>query len=173
MTSPKALGEIISLAGGKIIGRTRLQKSVCALELTGLGYGFQFSYRHFGPYSEDLKIACDDADALGYIKENAEATSWGGWYSIFETNENANAEVSNSVQQKRQELLTLTANAKSVELELAITAAFLAKNGVKDPWTEVAIRKPTKADPNKLKGAKILYKDIAKIKTPEPLPAIV
>lgn len=171
MTSPKVLGELVSLAGGRIVGRIKLQKSVCALELTGLGYGFQFNYRHFGPYSEDLKIACGDADALGYISERTETANWGGWYSVFESKEVVNP--SNLEQKQRSKLLQVAANADSVELELAITAAFLASKGVADPWREVQVRKSSKAVPERMKAAKVLYQMLASVETPRPLPPIV
>jgi len=170
MTTPKAIAELISLAGGRIIGRTKLQKSACALELTGLGYGFQFTYKHFGPYSEELKIACSDAQALGYICEKTEDASWGGWYSVFTA---PAATPKSESDQHRSELLAVTAAADSVDLELAVTAAFLATNGVKDPWHEVEVRKPTKASPDRLKSAKVLYRNLSTIKTPRALPSIV
>lgn len=169
MTTPKAVAEIISLAGGRIVGRTKLQKSACALELTGLGYGFQFKYKHFGPYSEELKIACGDGDALGYFNEKSETANWGGWYSVFEATP---AAPSNAIQKQRSEILSITTGADPVDLELAITAAFLAANGVKQPWREVEIRKPTKAAPDRIMAAKELYKRLAEIQTPRALPNI-
>jgi uncharacterized protein YwgA len=171
MTTSKSVRELVALAGGRIVGRTKLQKSACALELTGLGYGFQFTYRHFGPYSEELKIACGDADALGYIKEKTETATWGGWYSVFETD--SKVELNEGRQAQRASILAVTNNADLVDLELAITAAYLATNGVKDPWREVEIRKSTKAIPERIIAAKALYKDLMAIKTPQKLPSIV
>ena len=55
---------IVRDAGGTIVGRTRLQKTAYLLELAGLGEGFHFSYRHYGPYSEELASAVRDANAL-------------------------------------------------------------------------------------------------------------
>lgn len=169
MTTPKAVGELIALAGGKIIGRTKLQKSACVLELTGLGYGFQFKYKHFGPYSEELKIACDDAQALGYLYEKTETANWGGWYSVFEA---PPTQPSGERQAQRTALLAITAIADSVDLELAVTAAFLAVNGVSDAWREVESRKPTKASPDHLLAAKELYRRLAAVDVPQSLPSI-
>jgi uncharacterized protein len=42
--------DIIADAGGKVIGRTRLQKLAYLLELADLGEGFQFQYRHYGAF---------------------------------------------------------------------------------------------------------------------------
>ena len=41
----EAVREIVALSGGRLIGKTRLQKAGYLLELAGLGYGFDFSYR--------------------------------------------------------------------------------------------------------------------------------
>ena len=80
--SPKSVADLLYRAGGELVGRTRLQKSACLLELAGVGYGFQFTYRLFGPYSEELQVASEDADALGLIKERKKSANWGGWYGI-------------------------------------------------------------------------------------------
>jgi uncharacterized protein len=54
---PREVAQIISLAGGEIIGSTRLQKIGCLLDLVGAGVGFEFSYHIYGPYSEELNLA--------------------------------------------------------------------------------------------------------------------
>jgi uncharacterized protein len=74
---------IIRDAGGKLVGRTRLQKIGYLLELTGLGEGFHFRYKHYGPHSEELAAAARDANALGLIVEQECPASWGGLYSVF------------------------------------------------------------------------------------------
>lgn len=48
---------IVRDAGGRIVGRTRLQKIGFFLEAAGLGAGFPFKYKHYGPYSEELSAA--------------------------------------------------------------------------------------------------------------------
>ena len=63
-------------------------------------------------------------------------------------------------------------DADAVELELAATALFLAKEGFPDPWTETARRKPEKADAGRLAKAKQLYDRLRAIQTPHPLPAL-
>jgi uncharacterized protein len=64
------------------------------------------------------------------------------------------------------------AQADSVALELAVTAAFLAENGYNDAWDEVAERKRAKATPEMMAKAKALYRDFQKIEVPNNLPAI-
>ena len=49
--------DIVRAAGGRVVGRTRLQKIGYLLELAGLGEGFPYAYRYYGPYSEERLTA--------------------------------------------------------------------------------------------------------------------
>lgn len=69
---------IVRDAGGRIVGRTRLQKIAYLLSITGLEDGLPFAYKHYGPYSEDLATASRDADLLGLLSETEQQASWGG-----------------------------------------------------------------------------------------------
>ena len=159
--------QIVSDSGGRIVGRTKLQKITYLLEATGLGEGFSFQYRHYGPYSEDLTFAARSAKLLGAMREEEHQTSWGGSYSIYSV---PNATSGTTV---RTRVACLAAGADPIELELAATAAFLAAEGQKDPWGETAMRKPEKASPSRLKGAKDLYGMLRSIATPKRLPEIL
>lgn len=157
---------IVRDAGGKVVGRTRLQKIAFLLEVAGLGEGFEFEYRHYGPYSEQLASAIAMATMVGIVREEERLTNWGGTYSIFTATSNTAREVAAA----RAQILGHASNADPVALELAATAAFLALDGESDPWSETARRKPEKAD--RLDQAKSLYFDIERVPTPNPLPAI-
>lgn len=170
--NPRTIAEILALAGGRIIGRTRLQKSVCALELTGLGYGFSFSYKHFGPFSDELKLSCDYADALGLIHEERKKASWGGDYSVFQTSAEHFPKEKSDTDKCREALLGVLVNADPVAVELAVTAAFLACRGFVSPWGEVVQRKQAKATPRTVLEAKELYKQMQSIDVPKALPDI-
>ena len=76
---------IVRDAGGRIVGRTRLQKIGFILETAGLGEGFTFKYKHYGPYSEDLTAASRIAVVLGLMNEIEQPATWGGLYSVFTT----------------------------------------------------------------------------------------
>ena len=69
MNSFQEAADIIRDAGGQIVGRTRLQKIAYLLEATGLGSGFEFEYRHYGPYSEQLADAVSVSRRLSIIAE--------------------------------------------------------------------------------------------------------
>lgn len=164
---PREAAKIVKLAGGEIVGSTRLQKVGCLLDLVGAGLGFDFSYHLYGPYSEELSIAATDAHALDMIEIEERPASWGGRYSIYRTTDDP------SVGDASTRLLAKTAaSADSIELELAVTAAYLAKNGCEDAWDEVAARKSGKATSERLKRAKALYQEFRKIKMPVALPNI-
>jgi uncharacterized protein len=161
--------DIIRDAGGKVVGRTRLQKMAYLLEITGLGSGFSFEYRHYGPFSEDLANAVADAQLWDLITEDERPTNWGGYYSIYTAGASASKK---SVDPARKELIQKAKDANPIALELAATAAFLkAVENVPDPWKETERRKPEKAA-KFLKVAKDLYKELSSVKTPKPLPVM-
>jgi uncharacterized protein YwgA len=163
------VASIIRDAGGKIVGRTRLQKISYLLELAGLGEGFSFEYRHYGPYSEGLASAARDASALGLVSEEEHPATWGGLYSIFSA---PSATASEEVSPSRIKLVREAADASAIELELAATAAFLSDAGSHDPWGDTAKFKPEKAQGGRLENAKALYRRLQQVETPKPLPQI-
>jgi hypothetical protein len=159
---------IVRDAGGNIVGRTKLQKIAYFLEVAGVGAGFPFLYKHYGPYSEQLADATQHAAALRIIIENEYIANWGGHYSTFCTEMHPDG----GTHPARIRLAREMVGADAVELELAATAVFLAQDGVSDPWKETARRKPEKAENGRLDGAKQLYQRLRQIETPEPLPNI-
>jgi uncharacterized protein YwgA len=165
---PQDAAKIVSTAGGEIVGTTRLQKVGCLLELVGAGVGFRFAYHLFGPYSEDLSIAATDAHALGLIQVEEKTAAWGGRYSIYRASASRQPDVPLGV----LSLAKAAVAADSVALELAVTAAFLAKNRSNQPWEEVASRKQGKATPDRLARAKHLYAKLEKFHLPQALPRI-
>lgn len=165
--SERLAAAIVRDAGGKVVGRTRLQKLAYLLERTGLGVGFEFEYRHYGPFSEELASATRRAALLDLIDENEEVAAWGGRYSVF----SSDSKVPKGVESSRLALASAAVDADAVELELAATAAFLASQH-SDPWAETERRKPEKAAGGRLEKARTLYRRLATIKTPKPLPKI-
>lgn len=160
--------QIVRDAGGQFKGRTRLQKTAYLLMLAGYPIDCNFSYKHYGPYSEELATAARRANLLGFLREREEPASWGGFFSVYEADEGP---VSRS--EVRRNLIKTAARSNAVELELAATAAFLAKEGYEEPWKETARRKPEKAENGRLDGARKLYGKLAAMRTPRPLPPIV
>ncbi|MGY3615087.1 hypothetical protein [Bradyrhizobium sp. USDA 10063] len=160
--------EIVRDAGGQIVGRTRLQKIAYILEAVGLGAGFPFRYKHYGPYSEQLADAAQTARIFGMLNEQETHAAWGGVYSIYHSLLPPEVRVPEARLRLAQELVS----ADAVELELAATALFLAYERFQDPWGETARRKPDKAEGGRLQRAHQLYQRLRSVPTPRSLPSI-
>lgn len=160
---------IVNLAGGKIVGRTRLQKVAYLLKAAGFEDDFDFEYKHYGPYSAELASSAKIATLLGTLSEIEQPASWGGTYSIFELTDNAGSRVDPATQ-----FASTASNSDAVDLELAATAVFLSKEGFQDPWEETKRRKPEKvALKQGFDGAMQLLRQLKAIETPSELPRIV
>jgi uncharacterized protein len=167
-TDAQKVVAIVAAAGGELVGRTRLQKLAYLLELTGVGDGFRFHYKHYGPYCEELTEATRDARLLGLLEEEERLSTWGGSCSVFKTTARSQDELDPA----RVELARIATGANAIELELAATAAFLFEDGVADPWAETATRKPAKAKDGRLANAQKLYAELSQVHTPRPLPML-
>ncbi len=166
----RRVAAIIRDAGGRVVGRTRLQKMAFILEASGLGSGFPFIYKHYGPYSEELSSASRTGAILGLLNETESPASWGGTFSTFEVNVPPDP----STPESRRRIARETLTADAIELELAATALYLslARVGASDVWAETARRKPEKSANGRLDRARALYERIREIQTPIPLPQL-
>lgn len=160
------VADLVRDSGGRIVGRTRLQKLAYLFHAAGLEEGLNFSYKHYGPFSEELAAAAREASLLGLVREEEQLAAWGGAYSTYTCEVGAER---NGLAARRQ-LADVAAAADAVELELAATAVFLALEGVPDPWNETARRKPAKADGGRLQRSMALYRQLRQIETPRQLP---
>ncbi|WP_052751850.1 hypothetical protein [Neorhizobium galegae] len=156
---PKSVANIVQLNGGKIVGKTRLQKTFYFLENYGLGLGLDFQYYHYGPYSEELSLAIDDAVALNELvlewRAGANAS-----YAVFSVAA-SHANEASPHDTDREKILSILDGYDSISLELAATADFLSRVGYEsDPWSETKIRKSTKAADDKVEKAKRLLSDL-------------
>ena len=159
---------IIQDAGGNLVGRTRLQKVAYLMQLAGFGEEFDFEYRHYGPFSEDLARGMDIAAAFGQVKEVEQQAAWGGRYSVFSLKEPVDP-----TDPTRAAFVQKAKQVNTVELELAATAAFLFVVEKKDdPWAETSRRKPEKAKDGRLECAKAAYEALRNMSTPRALPAL-
>lgn len=162
---------IIQDAGGDLVGRTRLQKIGYLLQLAGYGDDFNFEYKHFGPYSEDLARGMEIASAFGLVQEDEKQASWGGWYSEYRLPKSADPDDAD-----RAEFVQRAKSIGAVELELAATAAFLysaegigrTKGG--NPWAETRRRKTEKCRDGRLEKAASEYAHLRTFRTPLELP---
>jgi uncharacterized protein len=163
----RAVAQVVSDAGGEIVGRTRLQKTMFLLGLAGFQDQFRFAYKHYGPFSEALADATELAVAFDEIAERQRPASWGGTYSVYSGKADER-----SPQDGRAQLARESARSDAMLLELAATAGYLWKEeGKKTPWAETARRKPDKSADGRLDRAKSLYQRLRKI-SKDALPEI-
>ena len=167
----KKVARIVKDAGGRLVGRTRLQKVAYLSQLAGFTHDFPFEYRHYGPYSEELAEAMEIAVGLDIVQEVEKESASGAWYSIYSTNL-ADAE------NDRAHFVAAAGKIGAIELELAATAAFLyaeegyGRNRDGDPWKITRQRKPSKAADGRLQKAKAAYGKLRRMSTPRELPPI-
>lgn len=158
---------IIRDAGGKVVGRTRLQKIAYLLYITGLDNSFNFVYKHYGPFSEQLASSAKYGALLGDLTEQQDQTNWGATYSTYTVSDVQDIDRSSA----RYLLASKATDVDSVELELAATAVLLSYEGYADAWGETQNRKPEKATEVRLANAKKLLARLASVDVPRPLPA--
>jgi uncharacterized protein len=154
---------IVGAAGGKLIGRVRLQKIVYLLDQLGLKSGFNYSYHNYGPYSRELDNAAADALAFGLVEETFEhRASDGAPYSIFALRPDIepNGEVFSHLGQDRaKRLVEHLKNENVTVLELAATIHWIAgRERVVDWHKEVTKRKSAKVRNGRLQRAVELLK---------------
>src|SRR2546421_11318858 len=72
----------------KVVGRTRLQKTVYLLQRKGLPTDFSYSLHFFGPYSEGLNSELRVVRQLGLVEEELR-TGLDNEYYVFQANQEA------------------------------------------------------------------------------------
>jgi uncharacterized protein YwgA len=157
---------IIRLNGGRIIGKTRLQKTVYFLETLNLGSGFEFSYHHYGPYSEELANSVNDARALDMLSIEWGVSQEGAEYAIFlDKGEKIQEDEKPERDELRRAVLTVLRGYSSVELELAATSDFLEKHSYgAEAWSETRRRKFRKISEEGIARGKQLLQALREIR---------
>jgi uncharacterized protein len=147
---------LVALNGGRLVGKTRLQKSIYLLGVCGIELGFDFDYHHYGPYSEELSEASRDAEILGMLDVEWRSSS-GNDFAIFHSRTTASLPQADL----GRRALDVLRHYETTVLELAATADFLSKNGYKsDPWGETIRRKASKATPTRIEQSKQLLSEL-------------
>ena len=156
MADVNAIRRIIKLNGGSLIGKTRLQKSSYFLESSDVGFGFEFEYHYYGPYSEELASLAEDAKDLQLVKIQWDTSLDGIEYAIFvDTSEPLPEDPED---RRRGDILRILQDYTSTELELAATADFLSRTGYDQAWEETARRKSSKITPERVARSKTLLR---------------
>ena len=162
------VAKIVQLNGGRIVGKTRLQKTAYFLEALHQGFGFDFTYHHYGPYSEELSEVTHDATALGMLTAEYHISQQGAEYAVFLSKNLPSQDEDEwddmGDDNKRREILRVLSTYDPVELELAATADFLSKNGYAgDPWGETLAPKSSKLTAERMERAQALLAAIERL----------
>jgi uncharacterized protein len=139
---------LIEAAGGEIVGKVRLQKTVYLLDQLGLESGFSFSYHHYGPYSDELADLVEDDVIFRRVAAESRRRADGVPYVVYTALKNgdpAGKSVFRSPQisaaLREMQLCSMTV------LELAATIHWLAFiEKVRDWRSELVRRKGVKTE---------------------------
>ena len=154
---------IIALNGGKLVGKTRLQKVAYLLDACGLNSGFDYDYHHFGPYSADVALAADLAEMVGVVSSQEKPGFHSVPYVVYETNATKPVRICGMSGADIAEKLAIMEKSSALVLELAATVYFLEHDeglSSKEAQEEVKVRKAAKASPDRLRQANDLLEKL-------------
>ncbi len=156
---------VVDAAGGTLVSRVRLQKTVYLLDQLGLSSGFNYEYHHYGPYSRDLDNATGDARALDVVREELhQRASDGASYSVFilpEPGSSKEEALGGLGRTRAAELVKKFAATHVTVLELAATVDWLWRHERCADWrSEVTRRKPMKVGRGRLDRAIVLLQEL-------------
>lgn len=165
MNATELVVKLIALHGGRVVGRTRLQKRTYLLHRCGGNFGLNFVYHHYGPYSFDLADGLTDARAEDLIEIKEFPGRYGVPYATFRLKESTGEpERLGSLAGKDARRLRgiLDSEASDIVLEIAATIVFLRDEGgyKEQAIEETKIRKPLKATEQRLSPALSLICDL-------------
>lgn len=163
-TLPELIIDIISLSGRKLVGRTRLQKTVYLLDACGLNSGASYYYYNFGPFSDDVANGISDGKFSDLIQEE---TSYrqidGSPFSIFKTQKTPDTirKLGSLNVEKAKQMLEKLNSTSAVVLELAATIHWLQFiERVPDWRTELQRRKGSKTGNGRADQAQSLLNEM-------------
>ena len=152
---------LILLNGGKLTGRTRLQKQAYLAHCCGADlHELDFIYHYYGPYSFELADGCVDAEVEGLISMQERYGRYGTPFSVFEATRKQEQPtgIGKLSQKDARRVVESTNQVSNIALEPAATAAFLQEQGIYDGHVieELKLRKSRKATAENLKEARKL-----------------
>lgn len=155
---------VLKAADGEVVGKIRMQKIFYLLEQLGLDAGLQFSYHHYGPYSEDLARSLDYAELVDAVREEPRNTSYGSTFIAYllAKDHNPAPTIGNIQWEKAKNLLSEMKKETSIVIELAATIHWLVKKEKVADWeSELKRRKTTKAEPAFVSRAEALLEKLS------------
>lgn len=165
MSARELVAGAVSLAGGSITGRVRLQKVMYLLQQKGLSGPFRFSYHHYGPFSRGVDEAISDAKAFCGLREAIRHRELDGApFSVFEL-PYAEAQRRCSLgglaaEQARADISRMNAVTSTV-IEIAATIFWLKHEECVPDWQdELSRRKGAKAGSGRVEKALALLAEL-------------
>lgn len=162
------LVEVVKINDNKMVTKIRLQKTLYFLWEMGLLSGVDdpdFEYRHYGPFSEDLAFAADDAIAEEKLATETRFGHHSEPYTIFRTTEKRCAPLTTGEHAQIRTALHVFRRYTGMEMELASSVHFLHRHGYPGDAAvnETRIRKPLKATEARLERARKLLREIEEL----------
>lgn len=163
---PFNVRDLLEAAGGEMVGKVRLQKSVYLLDQLGAESGFVYDYHHYGPYSEELADEVESDVIFGQISEVVRRrVSDGVPYSVFCLAELDEPDEVDRVGElpfdEARDALTSMDNCSATVLELAATIHWLSHVEQIENWRdELVRRKGIKTEHGRMNEALRLLTDL-------------
>jgi uncharacterized protein len=160
-TREQTVAHLIEASGGSVNGRIRIQKMVYLFQQLGLDAGFEFTYHHYGPYSEALTVSAQRAALIDKsIVEKEVPSDFGGYYSKFSlTHPSTPEKVGGIPFADAERLAARMKEVSSVVIELAATIHWLKHKEAIAGWqNELQRRKPAKASKDNIEEAEKLLR---------------
>lgn len=153
----------VALWGGKLVGRTRLQKGIYLLHRCGADLELSFVYHHYGPYSFELAAGCADAIEERRIEVEERPGQRTGRYWVFKATECGGA-VGALTPDRARRIVDRLRPCTDLVLEIAATIVFLRDEGGyakdEDAIAETRSRKAQKVTDERMEKALALLRDL-------------
>ena len=163
------VADVVTLNDGELVTRIRLQKTFYFLETAGLlpeTDDLGFGYHHYGPYSETLAFAADDAVAEKKLKAGVVRGYHSEPYTKFMSVGKELFVLSDDEAKRIAPALDACRPYSSIELEVASAIHFLGCHGYDDAVSETKRRKPLKATDKRIAAANRLLEFLKTLERP-------
>lgn len=162
MTSEDIVTGVVALNGGKLVGRTRLQKTLYLLERCGMAAGLNYGYHDYGPFSVEVAEAMDFAEVEKRVVSEKKLGPHSVPYYIFTTDEKKPGQLGRLRSKRVEDYLRIMKEYSAFDLEVAATMAYLKDTGVPESEVEAKVRelKPAKATDERVRRAQELLEKL-------------
>jgi hypothetical protein len=142
----------------KVVGRTRLQKTVKLLQRLGFPTDYRYTLYFYGPYSEELQSEVDLLGVVGLIEEQPHVAKDGTPYYTIEANKESSLPDIGDF----EEPIARLQEADAVVLELAATYDAFRELGCDhdEAWRRLRRKKGSKCDEGRDQAALSLLEEL-------------